>query len=145
MAGEVRFRIDGALEMERLLKQLGPRAAAVAADRALRAAAKPIVNRAKALVPVDTGELRDSITAALQPRRGGKEARVIHVGFKTPTSRRAHLVEYGTAHSSAQQFMRPALDEKAGEALAEMGRALGDGITREAERLAGVLGTKRRR
>src|SRR5690606_8056174 len=144
MAGEVRFTIEGAAEMDRLLKELGPRAASRAADRALRAGAKPIVQTAKDLVPTDSGDLQDSITAELQRQRGRSEKRVILVGFKKPISRRAHLTEFGTVHSRAKPFMRPALDREAGTAFGEMGRVLGDEITVEAEQLAGIRGTRRR-
>jgi len=143
MAGEVRFTIEGAAEMDRLLKELGPRAASRAADRALRAGAKPIVQRAKELVPVDTGDLRDSITVQIERQRGASEKRVALVGFTKPTSRRAHLTEYGTAHSPAKRFMRPALDEQHSSAFGEMGRVLADAINREAERLAGIRGRRR--
>ena len=38
------------------------------------------------------------------------------IGFKKPASRRMHLIEFGTAHAKARPFLRPAIDEKAGEA-----------------------------
>lgn len=130
------FDIKGAKEMERLLKILGPKVAAKVGDQALRAGAKPIVEEAKRLVPVRTGKLRGSITAQIERRKKDADERVILIGFKQPTSAIAHLVEFGTSHSAAKPFMRPALDAKVGEALDEMGRILAKGIAREAEKMA---------
>lgn len=132
MPGNVKFTISGAAELERALRTLGPRVAGNVSGRALRAMAKPIVQRARELVPVDTGRLKKSITTKLHRMRGGQ--RTIDIGFKRPTSRRAHLTEYGTAHSAARPFMRPALDENAARALTEMGRVLGEAIENEAKK-----------
>jgi HK97 gp10 family phage protein len=140
MAGEVKFDIRGAKEMNELLNKLGPQVASRVADQALRAGAKLIVDEAKRLVPVGrTGNLRDSIIAQRQ-RRTGEDQRVILIGFDkdapgSPSSR-AHLVEFGTAHSAAKPFMRPAMDSQAANALGEMGKVLARGITREARKLA---------
>ncbi len=139
MPGVIDFEIKGAKEMERLLRELGPNVASRAGDRALRAGAKPIVAEAKRLVPVKTGELRDSIIVVGERRRKGDNERVVVIGFKMPGSRRAHLTEFGTVHAPAQPFMRPALDSKGGEALNETGRVLGKGITSEALKLAKPL------
>lgn len=136
MPGRVDFAIKGAKEMERLLKELGPNVAARVGDQALRAAAKPIVEEMKRLVPVRTGALRDSIIVLSEKRRKGDNERVVLIGFRPPVSRRAHLVEFGTAHSKAEPFIRPALDGQAGAALEEMGRVLARGIDREARKLA---------
>jgi HK97 gp10 family phage protein len=130
------FSIRGAKEMERLLKELGPNLAAKVGDQALRAGAKPIIEEAKRLVPVKSGALRDSITVATERKRNADNQRMVLIGFKKPHSRRAHLTEFGTVHSVAKPFMRPALDGKAGEALNEMGRVLAKGIEREAKKLA---------
>jgi len=140
MPGVVNFQIRGAKEMEALLKQLGPQVAARVGDQALRAGAKPIVDEAKRLVPVGrTGNLRDSIIAQKQ-RRAGDDERVILIGFDkdapgSPSSR-AHLTEFGTAHSAAKPFMRPAMDSQAQNALDEMGKVIARGLAREARKLA---------
>jgi HK97 gp10 family phage protein len=136
MVGRIDFDIKGADEMERLLKELGPKVAARVGDQALRAGARPIVAEAKRLVHKRTGELRKSITARIERKRKDDDERVVLIGFKAPASRRAHLEEFGTAHSRAHPFMRPAMDSKAGEALDEIGRVMAKGITREAAKLA---------
>lgn len=135
MAATTNFKIDGAAEMVRLLKELGPRVADRVGDQALRAGAKPIVTRAKELAPVLTGQLRDDIAAEIERQGKGSDTRRIEIGVRKPTSRRFHLSEFGTAHNPAHPFMRPALDEKASPALDEMGRVLAKGIEREAIKL----------
>ena len=47
-----------------------------------------------------------------------------------------HLVEFGTEHSAAQPYLRPALDSNRGRIEAILSRKLWAGIRREAERLA---------
>lgn len=135
MAGRIDFKLEGAKEMERLLRELGPRVAGRVGQRAVRAGAAPIVAEAKRLVPVRTGALRDAITSA-PGRRRGQDERVMLIGIAPPTSRRAHLTEFGTIHSAAHPFLRPALDSQVAAALEAMGRELASGLTREAEKLA---------
>jgi HK97 gp10 family phage protein len=141
MPGPIDFDIQGAAEMERLLKELGPRAAVNAGRPALVAGARPIVEEAKRRVRVKSGELRDAVTIDTSSRRQALAAAVggeigISIGFTKPTSRRAHLEEFGTAHSAANPFMRGAMEAKAGEALDAMGHTLQKGIEREAAKLA---------
>lgn len=135
MPGKTIFEIKGAREMENLLKALGPRVASKAGDKALRAAARPIVEQAKRLVPADTGALRRSITAQMGRRKKESE-RVILIGFRPPVSARAHFAEFGTKHHAAHPFMRPALDTRVHQALREMGRVLGDEIESSAMQMA---------
>lgn len=134
MPGIVKFKLEGAAELDKALRTLGPRVATNISGRALRAMAKPIVQRARQLVPVRTGRLRKSIMAKLDRVRGA--SRTMKIGFRRGMGRSsiAHLVEYGTAHSAPQPFMRPSLDEKAHVALSEMGRVLGNGIELEAQK-----------
>jgi len=135
MAQTVKFNIRGAKEMERVLKKLGPQTAARVGDKSLRAGAKVIVDEAKRLAPVLYGDLRKSI--AVGPGKSSDPGeRVVLIGFKRPESAIAHLVEFGTAHSPAQPFMRPAMDTRAGEALDAMGEIMAKGITAEAAKLA---------
>lgn len=133
---ETTFKIRGAKEFEKLLKALGPKVAGKVADAALRAGAKPILAEAKRRVPKRTRTLERALAAQLEKRRAGKDQRNIFIGARSPVSRRAHLTEFGTVHSAAQPFLRPAVDTKANEAIAEMGKVLGDGIETEAAKLA---------
>ena len=105
---------------------------------ALAAGARVIRDEAKLAVPVDTGILHDSIVVRRARGRLGQ----VFVGFRQPTSRRAHLTEYGTSTTSAQPFMRPALDAGARAAINEIGRALKKGIDKAAAKLAGRRGRR---
>ncbi len=127
MPGKITFDIRGADQLEEALKTIGPRVARRVGARAMRAAAKPIVQEAKRRVPVKTGKLKRSITANPKRTRVEKEL-MIQVGFKPPASSYAHLVEYGSVKQAPQPFMRPALDAKAAEAIEEMGRVIWEGI-----------------
>lgn len=131
----IKFRISGAREMERVLKQLGPIIARRAGQKATMAAAKVIAAEARRLVPVRTGELKNAIIVLPVKSREEREVHTI-VGFQRPTAARAHLTEFGTAHSAASPFLRPALDSKVQQALDAMGRELARGIEREAKKLA---------
>lgn len=129
MVGKVTFEIQGAKEMEALLKDLGPKVATRLGDKALRAAARPIIKEAKRLVPVRTGQLKRSIVAAKGNNK--QTEREVLIGFKPPVSRRAHFTEFGTSHSAAHPFIRPAMDARAQDALNAMVDALATGIERE--------------
>lgn len=154
--------VTGFREFEDLLKQLPKRVARKVMAGALRKAAAPIRDSARANVPVETGEMRKSIKIyAGKTRRKGRTAVFIGiVGKKGPL---AHLVEYGskahlitskskrtladasTGHffgktvkhpgTPSRPFMRPALDTNADKAISIMKVEIGNGIIREAELL----------
>ena len=92
--------------------------------KALRDAAELVADEARRLVPVRSGALRRSITTTTPEKSMRPHTKQVFVGFKPPTSRRAHLTEFGTRHSSAKPFLRPALDSRAGDAIREMGAEL---------------------
>jgi len=68
--------------------------------QALLKAAEAAASRARELVPVDTGELRDSIYAE-ETEEGAR--------FGATADHAAH-VEFGTWKMAAQPFLRPAVD-----------------------------------
>lgn len=118
-----------------LLKALGPRVARKIGDRALRAAARPIVNEAKRLVRLRTGELRRSLTVRTSKRANRSESTRGVIIASAGLGWRAGFLEFGTAKARAFPFLRPAMDSKSAEALTAMGRILGDGIDKEAQAL----------
>jgi HK97 gp10 family phage protein len=144
---QIDFNITGLKEINALLKELPEKAQERVIKSAVRSGAQVVRKEAKRLVPKDTGELERSIKVqAGRPR--SKSKITFRVGFeKTPDgrspSRRAHLTEFGTSTQPAQPFMRPALDSKASEVINKMISAIGRGIAREAEKLAGLRGRKR--
>ena len=128
--------VFGAKELERMLRQLPEITAKKVVVGGLRAGARVLVKGMKARVPVKTGKLKQSITvssaAKVTQGRG-----LVSVGFKRPTSRRAHLTEFGTEHSRAEPFIRPTLDQDGAQAITKVGEFIGKGIEREARKLVG--------
>ena len=112
---------------------------------AVSAGARLIAKEAKARVPVRTGALRKSIGVQTSRRRFG----LVKIGPRWPQGAHGHLVEFGTAHSAPQPWLRPAFDAMKGAALAKIGESLGNAVERAAMKLAGTFATsglsKRRR
>lgn len=89
---------------------------------------EPFVERAKQLVPVDEGKLRDSIVIGTSLNRGARaEARKDPVQgvrvFAGTSNRNAVPREFGSVRSPAQPFARPAWDGTKDQML--------DGVTRD--------------
>jgi len=85
---------------------------------AIRAGAKPIIKRAKELVPVESGLLKKSIR--VRKRRvpkGSTEIKFsVHAGGEVKSfgtrAYHAHLIEFGTSKMSPKPFMRPAFEQE---------------------------------
>lgn len=86
------------------LRRAGP-AAIRPAQRAVRKTAHDIESDGKILCPVDTGNLRSSISTSVL--RGGFAAEI------GPTADYGHYVEHGTSVQAPQPYMRPAFDRRA--------------------------------
>lgn len=97
------FQITG---LNELVTELAAEATqAVARARGVvQASAARVKATAKQLVPVDSGELRDSITYETRLHQGGAEGEI------GPTARHGVFVEWGTSKMAPQAFMGPALD-----------------------------------
>ena len=108
---------------KRLARKLGNLAKNSTRNRMMRQplsnALTPISKAAKALVPVETKTLRKSIGKKVKtypggiwggvgPRTDTKFTFFDEAGRKHKASNYAHLVEFGTIHSSAKPFLRPA-------------------------------------
>lgn len=153
------WKFEGAAEFDAMLKDLGPRVAKRVALKALRAGAAIVRTDARQRAPVLTGELKRSIKTKSRKARVTNE-RTVSVGVAGKEGPLAHLVEFGSAPHTIEAapgkvladrktgqvfgrkvahpgtppkpFLRPAADAKAGEALATIGRVLGEGIEAEA-------------
>jgi HK97 gp10 family phage protein len=131
-AASVTVQWTGAKELEAKLRDMGPKIAQRLGDKALRKGASLIVSDAKSRAPVGfTKKLRKSITAITNNRGVDADQRRVTIGFRMPTSRRAHFQEFGTVKQAAQPFIRPALDASGGPALDLMGVTLRLGIQNE--------------
>lgn len=131
-----KVQIEGARELDQLLRQLPEKMAASALNSSVRAGAKVIFDEAKARVPVDTGSLRDSIRIQ-KVKESGKTV-VFKVG---PDKDRWYgiFTEFGTSLRAATPWLRPAFDVMAQKALDKIGESLGKKIEKIAEKLAGPL------
>lgn len=159
------IKVQGAKELDNLLKQLPQRVAQRALVPSLRSGANIIRDEIRARAPdgpgkphPQYGELRTSIVVTIQRRARGWAA-IVH----TSDAFWARWIEYGRAAftvakkkvlsdqklrppgtffgrsvkaAPAQPFVRPAFDEKAPEALKRLGQRLGERIELEAEKLA---------
>ena len=129
------FRVDlDDRELQAQLKKLDRAAGIDVLKKAARAGARPILNEAKSLCPVKSGELRSSIGLRQKTRYQSVDAVVV---ARAP---HAHLVEFGVnphrvgkgsnsrtlfgkqrgrlhPGAEAQPFMRPAFDNKKNEAV----------------------------
>ena len=119
------FTITGADDIEKILSKMPYQLARRSMLSAFRKGAGMVRDDAKTRVPVDSGRLKKDIALRVPPRalRKTKET-VLVLGVKKPSSRRAHLTEFGTGpryqestgrytgSSPAKPFLRPALDSK---------------------------------
>lgn len=79
----------------------------------------PIRKLAKQNVPVDEGLLKKSIKSKVTKMVSGKvyvDPKIVNEKGDKP-AKYAHLIEFGTKHSKAEPFMRPAVDAGRNEAL----------------------------
>lgn len=107
-------KITGFKELHDALGQFKKSTERGVLNRVAKKALQPMLETAKAMAPVDTGELRDSINLATGPlTRGAKREdrqmpkRGVRMYVGT-ADRNAVPQEYGTYKSAAQPFMRPA-------------------------------------
>jgi HK97 gp10 family phage protein len=141
MAG-VKVRVDGLREIQDALHQLPKATAKNVMRRVLKARAQPIAEKARQLVPVDEGDLRDSIVvstklAKSQKKTNKKEHRDEVEMFVGPDNRpQAHWMEFGTFKDQAQPFMRPSWDSTKDDLLTGIAHDLWKEINKAADRMA---------
>lgn len=152
------IRISGAKEMEQLLRQLPQHLAKQVLTKALREAAKPILDEARSLAPVGQEakgrvRLRTTKRGKVSIDNYGKlklNLRIANVpANQTPNSATVVVtvgkafwgmfVEFGTRFMSARPFLRPAFEAKKMEVLKRLGESLGEQIEKAAKKLAGPL------
>lgn len=123
-------------------------------DQALKEGAKIVRTQAQANLrahgSVDTGLLVNTMQIRRKPdelpglvevtlKPSSKLSMVVRQGKSRPTrarpSKYAHFVEFGTEHSLARPFMRPAVATKKGEAQRKIAEAVHEGVARAARKL----------
>ena len=152
------LHITGAREMEAVLRQLPDYIAKNVLNKALRQAAEPILDEARALAPVGQESkgrvrLRTSKRGKVSISNYGKLKLNLRIAT-VPANRTPHsatvvvtvgkafwgmFVEFGTRLMSAKPFLRPAFEAKKMESLNRLGKSLGDEIEKAAKKLAGPL------
>ncbi len=158
----VTVKIDGLKELDKQLELLTKRAGKGVLRRTLRDAAEPLAEKARALAPDDSGNLRGSITVSTKlderqsrmHRRMFRDDKASSEMFVGPAydlgggGRHAHLVEFGTAPhivggkfagarhpgTAPQPFMRPAWDADQQQMLERLKAKLWDEIQKSVAR-----------
>lgn len=124
------IKVEGVGELIAKLNEIATVATDKVVARAARKAMVPVAEAARELVPVDSGDLRESIRLAAAKEegrisagiimKGGKQSWEIETGDGDETltfSRRVdaswrwHFTEFGTSSRPAQPFLRPAFDQ----------------------------------
>ena len=142
MTGLAGTRLEGAKDLDRLLRRLPAKVGKRVATRAVRQGANVIRDEAKRTAPRGTepaspkyGRLADNIrvTKVRDGFAGVVMAVTVGQAFW------GMFLEFGTSRQPARPWLRPAFHAKAGEAVAKMGTSLGKDIEKAALALAGPL------
>lgn len=129
------IKLDGFRQFRRTLDRLEKKTGRKVVRRSLRVGAKIIHAEAKALVPVDEGEIKRSlkVRAAKTARRSKSFGIAVMTDAKDFDDSAHHgAVEFGTEDTEAQPYMRPAYDNKKGAALAAVTGEIKRGVEAEA-------------
>lgn len=122
--------ITGFKGLEDNLKKLHKAHAKNVMRKALKEASKPVVEKAAAYAPVETGTLSDSIKSGsrlnktqgrLQRREVGRHAVDYFIGSSSP---RAILSEFGTERHAPDPFLAPAWDSSKDQVLEDLKKRL---------------------
>lgn len=134
-------KVSGFRELDQALAGLSKSTERNVLRRTATKALQPFVDKAKSLVPVDEGRLRDSIVIGQRLSRRAKAAdrndpkQGVRV-FAGTANRNGVPREFGSERSPAQPFMRPAWDATKDNMLAQIESELGRDIERTAARAA---------
>lgn len=109
------MRVDMHVDVGKLAFNSANVKAVSALDKAIRETAYAIEAKSKGVCPVDTGNLRGSISTTC----GFMNAEV------GPTAEYGHFVEYGTSRMRPQPYMGPAADAEFPQLEARVNRLLG--------------------
>lgn len=142
------FKMQGLARLQASLNTLPSQLQESALENASAAGARVIRDEAKRLVRVDTGQLRDSIVVSRTYKQRGRRVNLrgaVVLGIRGAARFYAHLVEFGSSKLGPRSFMRPALANKAEQALNAIAARLKPEIERAIKRLPGWRLMKARR
>lgn len=133
---DIKVNVQGLKGIEDALSNFPPNLVKKAFREAMRAAAAPQIEAAKAKAPVMTkatsqrypGELRDSIGVDIKVGRNGVHAKVgprreKGAGNQSPGAW-GLMEEFGSIHNPAQPYLRPAFDETKDKSVEEFAAVL---------------------
>jgi HK97 gp10 family phage protein len=131
--------VEGIEQMRRRLVTELPKRVRLALEAAMIASADRIVAGARLRVPVDEGEVRDSIRhhGVKEGKRGGLYIAVTAGDTSTLSDEKgkryqvARLLEFGTVKMAAQPYMLPSYHANRASARRRMRRAITDAIMRK--------------
>ena len=127
----------GDAELQRKLKRIAFQAQRKIVRAALRKSMKQVKDRAQALVPVDSGLLRNSIHQKSRTKRGISRAYVAtgtREQLGIPPAAKGYypaFIEYGTRTRAPKSYLRRALQEKKSAVISKAAADIGAGIERE--------------
>ena len=121
-----RITFTGIDEYADKLSELADRAEGVC-KYALYEGAAVVADAIKARIPVDTGDLSDSMALTTMRNEDGMiYTKVVFEGYDskgTPNAIKANVLEKGNSHVSARPFVRPAVNASRGTAITAIGAA----------------------
>lgn len=118
------MKLEGFVPLQRALVA-APELARTHASSAVASSTFAVAQRARTLVPVDTGDLQRSITTSTVVR--GLTGRV---GLSTPDTSYWRYVEFGTRFMPARPFFRPAAEMER-EGFIQRMRQIGSRLERD--------------
>lgn len=116
--------VKGDRELQRRFSAMTRRVQGNALRNAVRAGAIIVRDEARAIAPRDTGLMAKKIHIKVRRSRRGMSRMAVRTGTRTQMGMVADdfyypgAVEFGTSEMNAQPFMRPAYDNKRGQAEA---------------------------
>jgi len=126
MADAVRMEIQGLAELERKMRQLGPKLAKNALRSAVNAGAQIIKKEAQARAPVHTGKLKKKaiyVTRSREESTATKQAYKVGVRMGRKEQKKGRdafywwYLEFGTKFVKKMPFLAPAFEAKKLQAL----------------------------
>lgn len=145
------IKLTGLAELRRAIERLPKELQRTVEASALRAGFSPVRKAARANLShsKDTGLLQKALGLTVKKTRAGQlTARVgARSGFRQVVKRKgrkpeianpvkyAHLVEYGTSHSAAKPFIRPAVTSSEPKIMGELAKGYNKGMDRVVRRI----------
>jgi HK97 gp10 family phage protein len=140
------IKIEGLKELDEALGEFPKATARNVLKRVAVKSLQPLITMARQLVPVRTGELRNSLKittklskrqASIARREAAREGKSFYQTYAGPSALPyAHMVEFGTSKMKAQPYMRPAWDATKHQALDIISKELEKEINAAAARAA---------